>query len=144
MKVTVYTKPNCVQCDATKRWLTKNDIPFETKDIMEDPELTQQFVDQGFMSAPVVTTDHDAWSGFRVSKLEGLVKGKKWTIKANWRSNTHDDVAIYFDEFKIPLGLCPEYAYKAMIKEAIENRKNNDYWLTQYEQDLWIHKKINL
>ena len=29
-------------------------------------------------------------------------------------------------------------------KEAIENRTNNDYWLNQFEQDLWIHKKINL
>jgi hypothetical protein len=77
-------------------------------------------------------------------ELEGIVNGKKWTIKANWRSNTHDDVAIYFDDYKIPLGLCPEYAYRAMIQEAIENRTNNDYWLNQFEQDLWIHKRINL
>ena len=77
MKVTVYTKPNCVQCDATKRWLTKNDIPFETKDIYEDQELMQKFVDQGFMSAPIVQTDVETWSGFRISKLEALIKEYK-------------------------------------------------------------------
>lgn len=77
-------------------------------------------------------------------ELEGIVNNKKWTIKANWRSNTHDDVAIYFDEYKVPLGLCPEYAYQAMIREAVENYKDNDYWLNQFEADMWIHKKINL
>ena len=77
MKVTVYTKPNCVQCDATKRWLTKNDIPFDVKDIYEDQELMQKFVDQGFMSAPIVQTDVETWSGFRISKLETLIKEYK-------------------------------------------------------------------
>ena len=77
-------------------------------------------------------------------ELEGDIGDKKWIIKANWRSNTHDDVAIYFDEYKIPLGLCPEYAYRAMIQEAIENKLDNNYWLNQFEQDIWIHKKINL
>lgn len=77
-------------------------------------------------------------------ELEGRVNDKLWTIKANWRSNTHDDVAIYFDDYKIPLGLCPEYAYKEMIKEAIDHQSDNEYWLNQFEQDLWIHRKINL
>lgn len=77
-------------------------------------------------------------------ELEGSLGDKRWIIRANWRSNTHDDVAIYFDEYKIPLGLCPEYAYKNMIQEAIHNQSDNNYWLNQFEQDLWIHKKINL
>ena len=77
MKVTVYTKPNCVQCDATKRWLTKNDVPFEVKDIYEDQELLDKFIGEGFMSAPIVKTDHETWSGFRISKLETLIKEYK-------------------------------------------------------------------
>ena len=78
MKVTVYTKPNCVQCDATKRWLTKNDIPFDTKDLSESEDLIKLFTDKGFMSAPIVETDVlGTWSGFRVSKLEALIKEYK-------------------------------------------------------------------
>ena len=78
MKVTVYTKPDCVQCDATKRWLTKNDIPFETKDLSESEDLLKLFISKGFMAAPIVETDVlGTWSGFRVSKLEALVKEYK-------------------------------------------------------------------
>ena len=33
MTVTVFTKPYCPQCDATKRQLTKLGVPFETVDL---------------------------------------------------------------------------------------------------------------
>ena len=32
MTVTVFTKPHCPQCNATKRQLTKLGVPFETVD----------------------------------------------------------------------------------------------------------------
>ena len=41
------------------------------------------------------------------------------------------------------LGLCPEIAYKQMIETAIANLNNKDFWNTQLEQDLWIHKMID-
>jgi glutaredoxin-like protein NrdH len=37
--VRVYTKPNCQACDATKRWLTNRDIPFEVDDITTEANL---------------------------------------------------------------------------------------------------------
>ena len=37
MTVTVYSKPMCVQCDATKRALDKAGLPYDTVDITEDP-----------------------------------------------------------------------------------------------------------
>lgn len=76
--------------------------------------------------------------------LDGRISGKNWIVRADWRSNIDDDIAIYFDDYRIPLGLCPEDAYKTMIQTALENRTNNDFWLNQFEQDLWIHKQINL
>ena len=36
MTVTVFTKPHCPQCDATKRQLTKLGVPFETVDLTQD------------------------------------------------------------------------------------------------------------
>ena len=77
-------------------------------------------------------------------ELEGYVGEHKWVICANWRSNSHDDIAIYFDDYAVPLGLCPESAYKNMISDAVKNINNDNFWKEQYEIDCWIHKKINL
>lgn len=72
MKVTVYTKTDCVQCEATKRWLRRAKIEFDTVNLEENPDAMQMVTDMGFTSAPVVITDVDSWSGFRVSKLQDL------------------------------------------------------------------------
>jgi glutaredoxin-like protein NrdH len=74
MTVTVYTKPACVQCDSTKRFLTKNNIEFNTIDITEDVEAYNKIVGMGFQSAPVVITDNDAWAGFKPDKLNALLE----------------------------------------------------------------------
>jgi glutaredoxin-like protein NrdH len=75
MTITVYTKPACVQCDSTKRFLTKNNIEFNIIDITEDVEAYNKIVAMGFASAPVVITDNDAWAGFKPDKLKELVEG---------------------------------------------------------------------
>ena len=69
-----------------------------------------------------------------------------WVLTANWKDDKADDVYISFDmknsAAKFVLGLCPESAYKAMIKNAVDNLNNNDFWKDQLQQDLWIHKQI--
>ena len=72
MNVTVYTKNNCVQCDATKRWLKRYGIEFETINVEEDEEAMKKVLAMGYSAAPVVVTDIESWSGFRISKLENL------------------------------------------------------------------------
>ena len=74
MTVTVYTKPACVQCDATKRTLDKLGIAYNTIDITLDAEAFEKIIDMGFKAAPVVITDNDAWAGFNPEKLNGLVE----------------------------------------------------------------------
>lgn len=69
---TVYVQPACVQCNATKRFLDKHDIDYETIDISEDPQSLELIVGMGFTAAPVVITDDDSWSGFQPDKLENL------------------------------------------------------------------------
>lgn len=71
--VTVYSKPACVQCEQTKKLLTKNGIDFETIDITMNQAAYDTVVNMGFMSAPVVVTDDDAWAGFQPDKINGLV-----------------------------------------------------------------------
>lgn len=74
MAVTVYTKPACVQCDATKRLLDKLDIPYDTVDVTVDTEAFDMLLEKGFRAAPVVITDDDAWAGFNPDKINGLAE----------------------------------------------------------------------
>lgn len=65
MSITVYTKPACVQCDQTKKYLTKNNLEYNVVDLTEDPEAMEMVQGLGFMSVPVVVTDKGNWAGFR-------------------------------------------------------------------------------
>lgn len=74
--VTVYSKPACVQCTATKRALNNQGIRYEEIDLTtHDAALEYVTEDLGYSQAPVVVADdhnHNHWSGFRpdlISKL---------------------------------------------------------------------------
>lgn len=72
MTVTVYTKPACVQCNATYRALDKKGIAYQSVDISQDPTALERVRSMGYMQAPVVITDNDHWSGFRPDKINSL------------------------------------------------------------------------
>lgn len=65
MSVTVYTKPACVQCNATYRALDKRGIAYKTVDLSQDPQALEQVRAMGYMQAPVVVAGAEHWSGFR-------------------------------------------------------------------------------
>jgi glutaredoxin-like protein NrdH len=69
---TVYTKPNCVQCDATKRMMDKLGVSYNTVDIVENPAELDRLIEMGYRAAPVVVTDNDSWSGFHPDKITAL------------------------------------------------------------------------
>lgn len=70
--VTVYTNPSCVQCDMTKRQFDKLGIEYSVIDLASVPEKLAEFKQQGFMAAPIVTTDVKVWSGFKPAKIQSL------------------------------------------------------------------------
>lgn len=72
MNVTVYTKPNCVQCNATYRALDKARIPYDVVDIEENPEARNYVMELGYLQAPVVVAGDDHWSGFRPDRIKAL------------------------------------------------------------------------
>ncbi|MBJ2122351.1 MULTISPECIES: glutaredoxin-like protein NrdH [Arthrobacter] len=74
MTVTVYTKPACVQCNATYRALDKKGITYQSVDISQDPAALERLRSMGYMQAPVVITDKDHWSGFRPDKINELAE----------------------------------------------------------------------
>ena len=72
MNITVYSKPLCVQCDATKRALNKAGIRYEAVDVTENPDALAKIKALGYAQAPVVITDDDHWSGFRPDRIKAL------------------------------------------------------------------------
>ena len=75
MTITVYTAPQCVQCTATKRWLDKRGIIYQTVDVSKSPADLEAIKALGYKAAPVTivsTGDPEMelhWSGFDVNNL---------------------------------------------------------------------------
>lgn len=74
MSITVYTKPSCVQCNATYRAMDAKGIEYVIKDMSEDPEALEMAKNLGYLQAPVVIAGEDHWSGFRPDKIEELAQ----------------------------------------------------------------------
>ncbi|KPD02181.1 glutaredoxin-like protein NrdH [Moellerella wisconsensis] len=70
--VTIYSKPNCVQCNATYQALERKNIPYRVIDLTQD-NTALDFVRQlGYQQVPVVVVGQKHWSGFRPDMLLGL------------------------------------------------------------------------
>ena len=72
MKVTVYTKPACVQCNATYKALDKAGVAYDVIDISVDPEARDYVMALGYVQAPVVVAGNEHWSGFRPDRIKAL------------------------------------------------------------------------
>lgn len=72
MAITVFSKPACVQCDATYRALKKHGLEYTVVDISADAEALESVKALGYQQAPVVFADGDHWSGFRPDKIKAL------------------------------------------------------------------------
>lgn len=72
--ITVYSKPNCMQCEFTKKWLHNNGLPYTAIDVRQD-ELSLDYIKRlGYQNLPVVVVDEGDmhWFGFRPDLLEEL------------------------------------------------------------------------
>lgn len=70
--ITIYSNPNCVQCDATYRFLFAAGIDDFDVIMVEDNEEARKYVMEtlGYRQAPVVVDDEGHWSGYRPDKLK--------------------------------------------------------------------------
>lgn len=71
-KITVYSKPACVQCDATKKDLKKRGLEFEVIDVTEDDAALEKVKSMGFLGAPVVIAGDQSWAGYRPDLIAPL------------------------------------------------------------------------
>ena len=72
MTITVYTKPACVQCNATYKALDKLGLDYAVVDITEEPEARDYVMALGYLQAPVVVAGNEHGSGFRPDRIKAL------------------------------------------------------------------------
>ena len=72
MSITVYTKPACVQCNATKKALDRAGLDYDTVDISANDEARDYVMALGYVQAPVVEANGEHWSGFRPDRIKAL------------------------------------------------------------------------
>ena len=81
-KVTLYTKPGCVQCTATKRWLDKNNVEYTPIDVSKDAEALAKVKALGYEAVPVTVAETSDptmtvdWYGFNDTNLAKYTRPK--------------------------------------------------------------------
>ncbi len=78
MDVTVYSKPNCPQCEATKRKFTKEGVAFREVDVTEDRRAFMRVRDEwGYQRVPVIEVRGEGfdvrWDGFRPERMKAVI-----------------------------------------------------------------------
>ncbi|MBR5951020.1 MAG: glutaredoxin-like protein NrdH [Actinomycetaceae bacterium] len=74
MNVSVYSKPVCVQCKATKRAFDNAGVRYTEIDLSQDEKALNKVKALGYSAAPVVIAGSEHWSGFRPDKIKETVK----------------------------------------------------------------------
>lgn len=74
MTITVYSKPRCVQCDATYRALDRAGVDYQKVDVSVDPQALEYILGLGYQQAPVVVAGSEHWSGFRPDRISAVAK----------------------------------------------------------------------
>jgi len=145
-------------------WFTNKDLAFGgvSRDLMphllsyytvlsdyKNGQSTLITAKQNYQLANLTTTDYGIVNKDGVYNVDDYCQLKftnndtEYDLTADWKSGTGvDQVYIDFDGVRFDLGLCPEIAYREMIRQAVKNKNNNDFWREQYEQDMWIHQQI--
>ncbi|AIN17009.1 MULTISPECIES: redoxin NrdH [Yersinia] len=74
MIIIIYSKPDCVQCNATYRALDKQGITYQVVDLTEDQQALDHVKSLGYQQVPVIVAGDEHWSGFRPDKINALVQ----------------------------------------------------------------------
>lgn len=72
MDVTVYTKPNCPQCEQTKMSFDILGISYQTVDVTVDTAAQERLIQAGHRALPVVAAGDLVWSGHSQDKISAL------------------------------------------------------------------------
>lgn len=74
--ITVYSKPNCVQCTMSRRVLDAKGLVYQLVDVTENDAALEYVKELGYLTAPVVVvSEHDHWGGFRPDQIDRVAAG---------------------------------------------------------------------
>ncbi|WIE70352.1 glutaredoxin-like protein NrdH [Curtobacterium sp. MCLR17_054] len=74
--ITVYSKPDCMQCRMTYRALDSKEMHYEVIDVTESDAALAYVKELGYLTAPVVVvSEHDHWGGFRPDNIDRVASG---------------------------------------------------------------------
>ena len=72
MSITLFTKPACMQCNATKKALDRAGLDYDLVDISVDTQARDYVMALGYLQAPVVEANGEHLSGFRPERISSL------------------------------------------------------------------------
>lgn len=72
--ITVYGKPNCQGCAATKRQLDAAEVPYTYLDVTTDDSAADAVRALNYRQLPVVTVGDIHWGDFRHDKIKTLIQ----------------------------------------------------------------------
>lgn len=76
-KVTIYSTPTCVYCNAAKDFFGQNSIDYENYDVSTDLEKRQEMVEKsGQMGVPVIFVEDPSNSSGQAEMIIGFDKPK--------------------------------------------------------------------
>ena len=73
-KVSIYSTPTCVFCNAAKSFFKKNNVPYEEYNVATDLVKRQEMIEKsGQMGVPVIIIGDDITVGFDQPRLQKLL-----------------------------------------------------------------------
>lgn len=77
MRVIVYSKPHCLECNVLKRFLNDYKIEYEVRDCGENPRYMEEIKEMGFLGVPVTLVGDEAIHGLQPDAILEALKRKK-------------------------------------------------------------------
>ncbi|BCU89576.1 redoxin NrdH [Yersinia pseudotuberculosis] len=74
MSIIIYSKPDCVQCNATYRAFDRQGISYQIIDLTENEQALNHVKSLGYQQVPVIVAGDEHWSGFHPDKINALVQ----------------------------------------------------------------------
>ena len=72
--IKIYSKPNCMACNFSKKYLDDKGVKYEEIDVINDKEALAMLRDKGYAQLPVVDIDGELHTGFQPNILAKVVE----------------------------------------------------------------------
>ena len=72
--ITIYSKPNCMACNFSKKYLEDKGVEFKEINVFEDKEALAMLRDKGIAEMPAVDINGEFHTGFQPNILAKVVE----------------------------------------------------------------------